>query len=115
MSSDSNIQDMSGKPVQAADLFERMEALRKGPGGPYDGGMETRVAVLETKVDALILKADQANSDIVELRERMVSVEVKIDHLPSKGFVVTSHLSALVVLAGIITFADDLRRLVSGG
>jgi hypothetical protein len=44
-----------------------------------------------------------------EMRDRMARLEVKVEHLPSKGFIVVVVTSALVIFGAVITIAPHLQ------
>ena len=48
-----------------------------------------------------------------EMRDRMAKLEVKVDHLPSKGFIVAVVTSALVIFGAVITIAPHLQGFFS--
>lgn len=76
--------------------------LNDGPGrGTYDG-MEARVAVLEAHVEHIrsdLGKLASVPKDLGVLTER-------VSHLPTKGFIVTTTLTALVAIAALSGFVQ---------
>lgn len=83
--------------------------------------IEPRVARLEASVAHIEHDIQEVKTDIRELRvdmggvkERLARLEEKVSHLPSKGFIVTSLLLTLAVLAGLITFQDRVQSWVPG-
>jgi hypothetical protein len=84
--------------------------LNHGGGGGTSGGMEERVAKLEAHLEHM-------RQDLSALRpvpERLRALEVRVDHLPSKGFIVTASALTISLLTAAIVFADKLRMLVGG-
>lgn len=75
--------------------------------------MEARVAKLEASLDHVSKDVTELRSDAKEIRDRMKGLEVKVDHLPGKGFVVTATIAALMVVAALVTFGEKLQGLVS--
>jgi len=80
-----------------------------GSGDPPDSMIEFRLSKLEDDVGGI-------KRDLVDLRERMRAVEVKIDHLPSKDYIQrvafksVGILGALgTVLSAFIVFQEKLR------
>lgn len=94
-------------------------ALKTGSGGGTSDGMEARVARLEAHVE--VLRADVADirvslasltERVVILTERVAILTERVAHLPSKGFVVTSNMTAIALLSGLILFGEKLRALI---
>lgn len=79
-----------------------------GGGNPPGGGMEERLARLETEVEHMQDGVRELKADMRDVRERVRAVEVKIDHLPGKGFIVTALLLTLAAIAAFIKFAEGL-------
>jgi len=73
-------------------------------GGGDGGGMEARVAVLETKMEHIKEGLDKLS----DVPVRLAKLEVKVDHLPSKSFVVTA---ALGTIGGVVTLLGLLQHL----
>jgi hypothetical protein len=88
------------------------------PGGPLQppaggggGDTEARLRVLETHVDyikeqlaRIETTTTSTKTELSELRIETARLSVKVDHLPSKGFIVTAATTALA-LAGALIFA----------
>ena len=75
--------------------------------------MEARIASLESNVSHLQEDMASVKADVRDLRDRMTAVEVKIDHLPGKGFIVTALVATLAVIAGLVAFADQMQTLLA--
>lgn len=81
-----------------------------GGGGTYDG-MEARVAVLEThveyirrdisdpKADMGVIRSDlgKARNEVADLRTGLATLTERVNHPPTKGFIVTATLSTMAV------------------
>lgn len=94
-------------------------ALRTGGGGGRSDGMEARVARLEANVEGL--RADVADlranlavlsERVAALAERVAVLTERVAHLPSKGFVVSSNMTAIALISGVIVFGEKLRALL---
>jgi len=101
--------------------------LHSGGGGGTFDGMEARVAVLETHVEYIRrdigeLKADVSEirrdlsgmkddfkSDVEGVKVQLATLTERVNHLPSKGFIVTATLSSLSVIAALIVFQDHIK------
>jgi hypothetical protein len=44
-----------------------------------------------------------------DLRERMAKLEVRVDHLPSKEFIIKVVLISLTLMGGLLTIAPKLQ------
>ena len=86
----------------------------EGGGEPPGGDMEARVARLEASIDHMKSDVSDLKSDARDLRDRMRAVEVKIDHLPSKGFIVVALLGVLTIIGALIGYADQIQSLLPG-
>jgi hypothetical protein len=75
--------------------------------------MEARVARLEAHVGHVASDVGEIKSDVKNARERLAALEVKVDHLPSKGFIVTSTTLLLLIIAALIAFAEDIQAFVN--
>jgi len=88
------------------------------PGGGDDGGMtEARVAALETHVTHIKEDVGDVKQTLKDMQKDTTALRVEtatlvegVKHLPSKGFVVASVLSALAVLTALTLFQGNLQR-----
>lgn len=103
-----NYDIVDGRIAKALD--ER--GLAGGGGGGHMGGMEARVAKLESGVEHLGTDVGTLRTDMRDVRDRLRAVEVKVDHLPSKGFIVTALILALIAIAAVITFQTEIQTLL---
>lgn len=92
--------------------FPSPKGLRQGGDGGNSGGMEARVAKLETDVEYIKRDVSQLAGDMRDVRDRMTRLETRVDHLPSKGFIVTCSSVTLVLLGALFTLAPKLQALL---
>lgn len=85
------------------------ETLPLGGGGGTSDGMEPRIAKLEAHMEHVRAELGK----LAPVPERLRAVEVRIDHLPTKGFIVSASITTIALLTAVIVFADKLRSLVS--
>ena len=90
-----------------------------GGGDGTSGGMESRVAVLETHVEHIrkdldSMKADlkSATTSIGEIKTDTALIKERMSNLPTSGKVVTYLLSALAVLAALSVFSPTIQKFV---
>lgn len=97
--------------VVAKALDDR--GLVAGGGGGHMGGMEARVAKLEAGVEHLGKDVSNLSSDMRDVRDRLRALEVKVEHLPSKGFIVSALLVSLILIAALVTFQSEIQTLLT--
>jgi hypothetical protein len=69
------------------------------------------VAKLQSDGDHLKRDLTETRTDMKDIRDRMVRLEVRVDHLPSKGFIVGVLVIALTIIGGLLTVAPKLQGL----
>lgn len=99
------------------DLFVSMQALnradtekslkRSGPGGT-SGGMEERMARLESDMEHVKKSLDR----LIDVPTKLAVLEERVSHLPTKGWMVGSVATTLAVIAAMIAFGEKLQALV---
>lgn len=105
------------KPELAGYLKSLQESLdhpplKGGGGGGTSGGMDPWQTSVEKRLDSLDRRAESVDSSLGDVRERLVAVETKIDHLPSKGFIVTSVISSLAFFSALVLLADKIKAFL---
>ena len=90
------------------------DAVRPRSTGGDDGGsgLEARVAKMEAGVQHLERDVGELRADMRDVRDRLTRLEERVSHLPGKGFIVTSLLLTLAVVAGLIAFQEQIQLLV---
>jgi hypothetical protein len=84
--------------------------------------MEARLRVLETRVDyireqlaRIEATVNSTKTEMAELRIEEARLSVKVDHLPSKGFIVSAVITAvtliLAVLGGLMAYLSKVGLL----
>lgn len=81
------------------------QQLKSGGDGGNNGGMDARVAKLESQFEKLNEKVDQLRIDTAVLKE-------KVSNLPGKGFIVTATVSALALFSALILFKEKIALLI---
>lgn len=73
--------------------------------------MEVRLARLEAFTEVIRAEVTGLRSDSREVRDRLIRLEEKVAHLPSKGFIFTTAIAIVMGLTAAITFQEKLRAL----
>ncbi len=75
--------------------------------------MESRLAKLEASISYIEKNLTETRSDTRDVRDRTIRLEEKVNHLPSKGFIVSSLMTVLALLTALIVFQQHIRTLFS--
>ncbi len=103
---------MSASRSRSADRTgSEPPALPAGGGGGTSNGMEARVARLEAHVETLRRDVAELRAAVAALTEKVAVLTERVAHLPSKGFVVTSNMTAFALFSGVIIFGERLKTL----
>jgi len=70
------------------------------------------IEIAKIQTDGEYIKRDlaEARADLRDIRDRMTRLEVRVDHLPSKGFIVGVVMLALTIIGGLITIAPKMQN-----
>jgi hypothetical protein len=73
------------------------------------------VEIAKIQSDGEYIKRDlgELRSDMRELRDRMAKIEVKVDHLPSKGHMAIVVTTGLVIAVGLATAITGLQNYLA--
>jgi hypothetical protein len=74
----------------------------------------TEIAKLQSDGEHLRRDLTETRADMKDIRDRMARLEVRVDHLPSKGFIVAVVTSALLIVSAIATIAPRLWGSAAG-
>ncbi|WP_446325498.1 hypothetical protein [Blastomonas sp. CACIA14H2] len=95
-------QILSGQAELRA-MHEEWRAHRGSSGGG-SGPVDDRVSRLEGRID-------KVGDELGEVKVNVATLTERIAHLPSKGFIVTTTMASLALLAALIVFADNIKAL----
>jgi hypothetical protein len=70
--------------------------------------LQTEIAKIQVDGDYTKKFLGELQTDMRDMRDRMTRLEVKVDHLPSKGFIVVVVTTFLVIAGGLMTIAPKL-------
>lgn len=96
----------------SASRPEGPRALKASGGGGTSDGMDGRVARLEAHVETLRSDVADLRAAVAALSEKVAVLTERVAHLPSKGFVVTSNMTAMALFAGVMLFGEKLKTLI---
>lgn len=99
-------------PFPERRIVRSHEGLPKGGGGDNYDGMEARIARLEASAAHLERDVGEMRVDMKDARERLTRVEVKIDHLPTKGWAFKATLAFLTAVAALIAFQGHIQQII---
>jgi hypothetical protein len=71
------------------------------------------IEIAKLQSDGEYLKRDlsETRADMRDIRDRMTRLEVRVDHLPTKGFIVAAVIASLTIIGGLVTIAPKLQSL----
>jgi hypothetical protein len=70
--------------------------------------LQTEIAKIQVDGDYTKKFLGELQSDMRDMRDRMARLEVRVEHLPSKGFIVVVVTTSLLIATGIATVAPKL-------
>jgi hypothetical protein len=106
------VQDITGRDRSLEQMAEDVHQMARRSSSGGGDGMEPRIARLEAHTDHLLKGTEELKADMRNVRDRLAAIEVRVDHLPSKGFIVTVVLAALAVIGAMIGFQESLQSLL---
>lgn len=74
--------------------------------------MIERVVKLEASVAHVQRDVTDLRNDMKDVRDRLKGLEVKVDHLPTKGFAVTALIILLGLIAALVGFQDQVQSFL---
>jgi hypothetical protein len=93
--------------LRKAELRELESRLKAAGGGGIPPDMEARVAKLEAHVDHI--RADLGKLGAVPTD--LAVLKTRVDHLPTKGFILTSAISTVAAIVGLLTILSRMGVL----
>ena len=95
------------KMREVSALVSSRVAERNNGGNGGGGGMSE----LAHRVTRIEEDLKELRADMKDARDRLKGLEVKVDHLPSKDFIVKTMVAGLSLLTAIIVFQEKLTTL----
>lgn len=90
------------------DMYRQKRSLKDGNGDGTFDGMEARVAKLEAHVEHIRDDLGKLAGVPIDL----ATLKTRVDHLPSKGFIVTVITAGVAAIGALVTFAEKIQALV---
>ena len=100
MSVDRRLQLIVEAEQKLADLMKRADNRGSDGGGGMDDN-DRRITRLENQ-------SDRIQQDLNDIKVQMATLAGRVDHLPSKGFILTALCSTVAVMAGLAAIARAL-------
>jgi hypothetical protein len=72
----------------------------------------TEGAKLQAQHEFVKRDVGESRTDMRDVRDRLARLETRVDHLPSKGFIVVVVTTALIIIGGLITVAPKIQALL---
>lgn len=73
--------------------------------------VHTEIAIIRNEAEHTKTLLTELKTDMRDMRDRMARLEVRVDHLPSKGFIVGATILGLTVIGGLLTVAPKLQSM----
>ncbi len=73
--------------------------------------MLVELAKLQSDGEHLKRDLSETRADMKDIRDRMARLEVRVDHLPTKGFIITALGIGVAIVGGITTLAPKIQSL----
>jgi hypothetical protein len=74
--------------------------------------LQIAIAILQTAGEYTKRELVELRTDVRDLRDRLSKLEVRVDHLPSKSFIVVVVTIALTIIGGLLSVALKLQSWV---
>lgn len=97
-------------PINSAVAKDAL--LQSGNSGGNSGGMEAWQTSVEGRLDSLDRRVGNIESGVNDMRERLVRVETKIEHLPSKDFVVKVMVATVTIMSAVVGLLTNLDKIL---
>ena len=94
-------------------LQKELQELKHGGDGT-SGGMEARVAKLEADVGHLVKQVDKIDARTEQMPSKLATLEERMAHLPSKGFIVGVVITAMTAMVALLTILSKIGALAAG-
>jgi hypothetical protein len=79
---------------------------------PWQQIVESRLGELRTDIRELRSDIGAIKVDLTAVKVDLTAVKVRVDHLPTKSFIVTALLGSLGAFSAITVFAGQIRALL---
>jgi outer membrane murein-binding lipoprotein Lpp len=92
--------------------FAAVGPITGGGGGDGMDELRSRVSKIEAYTDTIREDISSIKPDVKDVRERFARLETNVSHLPSKGYINTVVVAAIVLIGCFITFQGQLQSLL---
>lgn len=99
-------------PLPSTNLGNKRPGINPGGGGGGMNGLEPRVAKLEAHMEHVLETTRSTASDMKNARERLATLEEKVDHLPSKEYIVKTVVGTGAVLGVLTIFGPKIASIL---
>lgn len=130
MAEESNVANLDERRAQVGFRQQQRAPLNPTGGGGTSGGMEARVAKLESDMEHVKKGVDRLERDFSDMkqsladmrvdntrdfgaaRERLVSLEAKMEALPTKDWITTRLQAYLGIMVAVSAIAIGITKLI---
>lgn len=89
------------------ELRSRLADLRDHGGTSSGGGS----GPVDDRLNRLEGRVDKVGDELGEVKVNLATLTERVAHLPSKGFIVTTTMASLALIAALVVFADNIKAL----
>ena len=84
------------------------------PFGGGGGGMDPWQTSVEKRLDSLDRRVTSIEEGVSEIKTNLATLTTNVSHLPGKGFIVATTVTALTVLTLLIALVTNIDKLTGG-
>lgn len=88
-------------------MYAELKRFGDANGGGGSGPVDDRVSRLEGRID-------KVGDELGEVKVNLATLTERVAHLPSKGFIVSTSMTLLTVIAALVVFADNIKAAIDG-
>src|SRR5579862_5215848 len=86
-------------------------APQRDEGGRLSDILHVEIAKIQSDGEYLKRDLTETRADMRDVRDRMTRLEVRVDHLPSKGFIVAAVITSLTIAGALVALAPMIQTL----
>jgi len=107
MAIDDRVNQILTAQREVGAMYAELKRFGDASGGGGSGPVDDRLNRLEGRVD-------KVSDELSEVKVNLATLTERIAHLPSKGFIVTTTMTSLALIAALVVFADNIKAAIGG-